>query len=78
MLIKDGWVEVNHEKLKELLAAMDEVSDEMTLADLLRKEAGLQEEKVKSSKAEIGNGAWLAGLFAKNEIPKTGGCFCYS
>ncbi|WP_304683647.1 DEAD/DEAH box helicase [Ileibacterium valens] len=70
MLIKDGWVEVNHEKLKELLAAMDEVSDEMTLADLLRKEAGLQEEKVKSSKAEIGNGAWLAGLFAKMKSPK--------
>lgn len=68
--IKGEWVEVNHEKLKELLSAMEEVSDEMSLSDLLRQEAGISQPEKKESKAEIGNGAWLSGLFSKMKSPK--------
>lgn len=68
--IRGEWVEVSHEKLKELLAAMDEVSEEMSLSELLRQEAGISQGTENESLTALGNGAWLAGLFAKMKTPK--------
>lgn len=68
--IRGEWVEVNHEKLRELLEAMEQTTSEMTLSELLRQKAGIEEQSAAEQKAEIGNGAWLAGLFSKMKTPK--------
>lgn len=59
-LLKGKWVEVNHQKLKKLLAEMDRYHGEVSLCDALRMQSGLKEgEASPDGTILITNGHWL-------------------
>lgn len=68
--LKGKWVEVDHKRLRSLLAKMEDLPKEVTLMDTLRMELGA--EKVL---ADVGglvtNGAWLTALLARLRKPET-------
>lgn len=68
--LKGKWVEVDHRRLRSLLAQMEDMPEQVTLMDTLRMELGA--EKVP---ADVGglvtNGAWLASLLASLRKPET-------
>lgn len=67
--LKGKWVEVNHERLKKLLARMEEERTDITLMEALRLELGTHKEK-----ADVGemvtNGKWLGVLLKKLRQPQ--------
>lgn len=69
-LLKGKWVEVDHKRLRELLARMEDVPGEITLLDAMQMELGQ-----KNGKADVGplisNGKWLSGLLANLRKPDT-------
>lgn len=67
--LKGKWIEVNHERLEQLLRKMDAYSGEITLMQALRGDMGqaLSEDEG----AVISNGKWLAELLQKLRRPET-------
>ena len=77
--LKGKWVEVDHERLKQLLAEMEEKGGEITLMDALRIEMGTEKNAVDVG-AMVTNGKWLSQLLRdlrrpekirKTAVPKT-------
>ena len=66
--LKGKWVEVNHDRLRALLAVMDEYSGEITLLKALKLEAGMDEED-EDLGAYISNGKWLGELLKNLRQP---------
>ena len=66
-MLKGRWVEVNHEKLGELLRQMENCGT-VTLLDALRMQAGISET---DSSLGVTNGEWLGELLYKLRNPKT-------
>ena len=68
--LKGKWVEVNHKRLRSLLAQIDTLPQSLTLLDALRTELG-----TKKVCADVGgkitNGAWLASLLASLRKPES-------
>ncbi|MGN1015374.1 MAG: DEAD/DEAH box helicase [Faecousia sp.] len=68
--LKGKWVEVDHRRLRSLLAQMEDMPEEVTLMDTLRMELGAEK-----APADVGglvtNGAWLASLLASLRKPET-------
>lgn len=69
MRLKGEWVEVDHEKLQELLSAMEEVSGSLSLADLLRREGGLEGEEAEEEAVTVTQNAFLKKLLEKMRQP---------
>lgn len=67
-LLKGKWVEVDHERLRKLLAEMEEVPGEITLLDAMQMELGQKNEKVDVG-ALVTNGKWLSELLANLRKP---------
>lgn len=69
-LLKGKWVEVDHQRLRALLAQMENLPDSMTLKDALRLELGTS-----TPQADVGelvtNGTWLASLLANLRKPES-------
>lgn len=67
--LKGKWVEVDHKKLRELLARMDELPENVTLREAMQMEMGEKQE------ADVGplvsNGKWLAELLLNLRKPET-------
>ncbi len=66
--LKGKWVEVNHEKLKKLLAEMEACQGELTLMEALKLELGNAGE-AENSGPVITNGAWLSSLLQSLRSP---------
>ena len=66
--IKGKWVEVNHEKLKRLLAEMQQYDGDVTLLDALRSELHYAYDKEDDAPV-ITNGKWLGGLLKSLRNP---------
>ena len=68
--LKGKWVEVDHRRLRSLLAQMEDMPEEVTLMDTLRMELGAEK-----APADVGglvtNGPWLASLLASLRKPET-------
>ncbi len=68
--LKGKWVEVDHDRLKKLLADMEEYQGELTLMEALRMELKSENEK---QNADVGpiltNGKWLNGLLHDLKAP---------
>ena len=68
--LKGKWVEVDHKRLRSLLAQMEDMPEEVTLMDTLRMELGAEK-----APPDVGglvtNGAWLASLLASLRKPET-------
>lgn len=67
-LLKGKWVEVDHKRLRELLAQMEDLPGEVTLLSAMQMELGNP-----GGKADVGpiisNGKWLSGLLANLRKP---------
>ncbi|MCL2163478.1 MAG: SNF2-related protein [Oscillospiraceae bacterium] len=67
-LLKGKWVEVDHEKLREVLEAYDRfggLTDEVTFAEAIHLQMGLantESGKVADDIVEMTNGQWLSGV----------------
>lgn len=70
--LKGKWIEVEHERLKQLLLDLEENRGEITLLEALR--GGNSQDESKEG-ADVGplitNGAWLAGLLQQLRKPDT-------
>ncbi|MDR1033548.1 MAG: DEAD/DEAH box helicase [Bifidobacteriaceae bacterium] len=67
--LKGKWVEVDHERIEQILAALDSVErvGDMTLADALKLQAGIGDAPDVPEDTEIGvtNGEWLNSVVQK-------------
>ncbi len=67
-LLKGKWIEVDHRRLRELLAQMEEAPEQVTLLEAMQMELGNP-----GGKADVGpiisNGKWLSGLLANLRKP---------
>ena len=80
-LLKGKWIEVDHERLRKLLAQMENGEEDITLMEALRMEMGTAgTDKTADVGALVTNGKWLAGLLQnlrnpgkirKAAVPKT-------
>ncbi len=68
-MLKGKWVEVDHARLKELLAEMDEQTGELTLMEALRMEMGTDEKSMDVGPL-ISNGKWLSSLLINLRKPE--------
>lgn len=69
-LLKGKWVEVDHAKLRELLAKMEELPEEVTLRDAMQMEMGNHPVQVDVGPM-VSNGKWLSSLFMHLRKPET-------
>lgn len=67
--IKGKWVEVNHEKLKKLLAEMKRYDGDVTLLDALRSELHYAYDEEDDAPV-VTNGKWLGGLLKSLSNPR--------
>ncbi len=67
--IKGKWVEVNHEKLKRLLAEMKQYDGDISLLDALRSEMHYAYDNEDDAPV-ITNGKWLGGLLKSLRNPR--------
>lgn len=67
--IKGKWVEVNHEKLKKLLAEMKRYDGDVTLLDALRSELHYAYDDEDDAPV-VTNGKWLGGLLKSLRNPR--------
>lgn len=67
--IKGKWVEVNHEKLKKLLAEMKRYDGDVTLLDALRSELHYAYDEEDDAPV-VTNGKWLGGLLKSLRNPR--------
>lgn len=69
-LLKGSWVEVDHEKLKQLMDLMAQSKTDLSFLDVLKLQAGLEENKTGLPEAaQITNGRWLSTLLNKLSSP---------
>ena len=66
-LLKGKWVEVDHEKLREVLEAYDRansMTDEVTFSEAMRMQMGIADEgrSIDSGIIEVSNGQWLKSI----------------
>lgn len=72
-LIKGKWIEVNHDKLEELLAKMEKFPESMDLREAMMMQAGIREPEwmqEDSDSVSISRGKWLASIFDKLSAPE--------
>ncbi len=69
-LLKGKWVEVDHEKLKELLQKLEEMPGEITLLEAMQMESG-QDNKKLDVGAVVSNGQWLSKFLMQLRRPET-------
>ena len=72
-LIKGKWVEVNHEKLEELLAQMEKFPESMDLRQAMMMQAGISEPEwmqEHEDSVSISRGKWMASVFDKLSAPE--------
>lgn len=77
--LKGKWVEINKERIAQILAALDKVDKrgELTFAEALKMEAGIRDvaEPIEDTEIGVTNGEWLAGILERmrnpSEIPPT-------
>ena len=66
--IKGKWVEVNQERIKQILSALDSLSEggEMTVAEAIKLQAGISDAEALADGAavEVSNGKWLRDVLA--------------
>ena len=67
--IKGKWIEIDHHKLKKLLAEMKPYDGEITLLDALRAELKNTHDEEEAN-AVITNGKWLGGLLKSLRNPR--------
>ena len=71
--LKGKWVEVNKERIAQILAALDSLEQRgsMTFAEALRMQAGISEitEVIKDTEVGITNGEWLSGVIGRMRDP---------
>lgn len=72
-LLKGKWVEVDHERLKNMLDRMEAYTGEMSLLEALRMESGLAEDSEIDLDVGpvISNGKWLGNLLKTLRQPQT-------
>lgn len=68
--LKGKWVEVNHKRLRSLLAQIETLPQSLTLLEALRTELGT-EKAFADVGGKITNGAWLASLLASLRKPES-------
>lgn len=68
-LIKGKWVEVNHARLKKLLAEMKQYDGDITLIEALRSEVYNADDE-KNNEPVVTNGRWLSGLLKSLRSPR--------
>lgn len=68
--IKGKWIEVNHERLKELLKQMKQYGGDVTLLDALRADIKSSMTSGEEEAPVITNGKWLGGLLKTLRNPK--------
>lgn len=69
-LLKGKWVEVDHERLKQLLEQMEKLPGEVTLIDALQMELGQGNQEVEEGTG-VSNGQWLSELLMHLRKPST-------
>ena len=70
-LLKGKWIEVNHQKLKDLLSQMDQVEGELTLKEALRIQLNNDSTNISPDVGElVTNGAWLSSLLKDLRTPR--------
>ncbi len=71
--LKGKWVEIDHERLRRLLEAMDQYRGDMTLLEAMRFEAGISSGKKEGIDigARVTNGQWLGKLLQDLRQPET-------
>ncbi len=71
--LKGKWVEVNHERISQILTALDKVekSGSMSFVDALKMQAGILDMSETAAGAEVTvtNGEWLASVMQKMKDP---------
>ncbi len=67
--LKGKWVEVDHAKLRQLLARMEDLPEKMTLLDTLRLELGIGDDPEELGDS-VTNGVWLSSLLADLRKPE--------
>ena len=67
--IKGKWIEVDKERLKELLNKMDEYGGELSFFDVLRLESGMAETDAGKEEIVFTNGEWLASVMRNLRRP---------
>ena len=71
--LKGKWVEVNRERIEQILAALDSVENRgsLTFAEALRMQAGISDIITTPGDTDVGitNGEWLAGIIGKMRDP---------
>ena len=66
--LKGKWVEVNHDRLNDLLSVMDKYNGDITVLDAMRLEAGVDDEDVDLG-TYVTNGKWLGELLKNLRQP---------
>ena len=69
--LKGKWVEVDHERLKELLKEMENCRGDLTLLEALRMQTGVASKKGLDIGPVISNGAWLGSLLTRLRQPSS-------
>ncbi|MCD8205405.1 MAG: DEAD/DEAH box helicase [Clostridia bacterium] len=67
--LKGKWIEVDHDKLKELLKRMEEIPGEMTLLEALKMELKAENGNEDDTE-EISNGKWVNDFFESFKKPE--------
>ncbi len=72
--LKGKWVEVNRERIAQILAALDRVEQRgsMTFAEALRMQAGISDivDEMEDTQVSVTNGQWLSGVINKMREPQ--------
>jgi len=71
--LKGKWVEVNQERIAQILAALDHVEarGSMTFAEALRMQAGISDfaGEIEGTEVAVTNGEWISGVMDKMRDP---------
>ena len=67
-LLKGKWIEVNHEKLKKLLDAMEGVPENLSFREAMQLEMG-NNQIMADVGVIVSNGEWLSGMLTKLKNP---------
>lgn len=67
--LKGKWIEVDHNRLRELLNQMEEMPEEITLLQAMQMELGQKENSLDVG-ALVSNGKWLSELFLNLKKPE--------
>jgi non-specific serine/threonine protein kinase len=71
--LKGKWVEVNQERMTQLLGALDKIQGrgEITFAEAIKLQAGISDavEQIDDTEVQVTNGEWLRSVFTKMTQP---------